>query len=447
MSLPFRRHWSASIVLGAILGGILLRAQTPPRTDAQDKPTFTVQVDLVTADAIVRDAKGQFVSDLTKDDFELYEDSVRQDLATMTLVHGGRVTNVLALPPRPQVEGILLPSSRPSDDMSGRVFLFFVDDLHMNVHNTAQVRDLFKRVEKTLLHDGDMFAILSSGQSSLHVDLTYDRVRFEDAVNRIVGNGLSPSEIIQTKSGADGPSEVRYRAQVAFSTVKEALANLEKVQNRRKAFVYVSEGYDLIPFQKSRSCDPSQAGGSAFQQNDSACLQNMIAQQAAGMSNGSTQPPQQGSSATNLASMGEEFADAELSRQLIELTSDANRANATFYTIDPRGLVGPLGSPGDNVDPREWRGYVMKAQSSLRVLAEETGGIAVVNTNDFDKGLKRIDADTSDYYVLGFYSKSPDPTKRTRKMEVRVNRQGVAVWSRKAYALRPPARPAVSEQR
>src|ERR1700719_3938050 len=149
MSPPFSRHWSASIVLGAILGGILLRAQQP-RTDAQDKPTFTVQVDLVTADAIVRDAKGQFVPDLTKDDFELYEDSVRQDLATMTLVHGGRVTNVLALPPRPQVEGLLLPTSRPATDISGRVFLFFVDDLHMNVHNTAQVRDLFKQVEKTL---------------------------------------------------------------------------------------------------------------------------------------------------------------------------------------------------------------------------------------------------------------------------------------------------------
>ena len=74
-----------------------------------------------------------------------------------------------------------------------------VDDLHVDVHDTAQVRDLFKRVEKTLLHEGDMFAILSSGQSSLHIDLTYDRKQFEDAINRIAGNGLSPSEIIQTQ--------------------------------------------------------------------------------------------------------------------------------------------------------------------------------------------------------------------------------------------------------
>ena len=105
MNPPFSRRWSASIVLGSILS-IALLAQTLPPQGAQEKPTFTVQIDLVTADAIVRDGKGQFVPDLTKDDFEVYEDGVRQDLATMTLVHGGRVTNVLALPP-PQFRFVL----------------------------------------------------------------------------------------------------------------------------------------------------------------------------------------------------------------------------------------------------------------------------------------------------------------------------------------------------
>ena len=56
------------------------------------------------------------------------------------------------------------------------------------------------------------------------------------------------------------------------------------------------------------------------------------------------------------------------------------------------------------------------------MLAEDTGGIAVVNQNDFDKALKRIDADSSDYYILGYYSSNPDPTHRRRKIEVKVNR-------------------------
>jgi hypothetical protein len=74
------------------------------------------------------------------------------------------------------------------------------------------------------------------------------------------------------------------------------------------------------------------------------------------------------------------------------------------------------------------------------VLAEETGGIAVVNQNNFDKALKRIDAETSDYYVLGYYSTNPDPLKRTRKIEVKVTKPGLTVWSRTSYSLRQPGK-------
>jgi hypothetical protein len=74
---------------------------------------------------------------------------------------------------------------------------------------------------------------------------------------------------------------------------------------------------------------------------------------------------------------------------------------------------------------------------TLRTIADLTGGFAVVNQNDFDKALKRIDAETSDYYVLGFYSSNPDPLRRTRRIEVVTKRDGVKVWSRTSYSLRP----------
>ena len=80
-------------------------------------------------------------------------------------------------------------------------------------------------------------------------------------------------------------------------------------------------------------------------------------------------------------------------------------------------------------------------QDSLRVLAEETGGFAVVNQNDFDKALKRIDAETSDYYVLGYYSTNPDPLRRTRKLEVKTTRprsECVVTWRVHAATDRHP---------
>ena len=133
---------------------------------------------------------------------------------------------------------------------------------------------------------------------------------------------------------------------------------------------------------------------------------------------------------------GQQFADADLARELADLTRAANRANATIYTVDPRGLIGGA-EMDDEVDMVEWNNHVRKTQDSMRVLAEETGGTAVVNQNDFVKALKKIDAETSDYYVLGYYSSNPDPLKRTRRIEVKTQRDGVNVWSRTSYTLRP----------
>jgi VWFA-related protein len=137
---------------------------------------------------------------------------------------------------------------------------------------------------------------------------------------------------------------------------------------------------------------------------------------------------------------GNEFSFADLASELSELTRQANRANATIYTIDPRGLVG--GPDLDQkVDMMDYQNYVTTSQNSLRVIAEQTGGFATVNQNDFVKSLKRIDAETSDYYVLGYYSSNPDPTQRRRKVEIKVKRPNVDLRYRTEYTLRPTKAP------
>src|SRR5437867_1139147 len=183
--------WSA--VLMVILAAALSAqapsapAQPPAQAPAQT-PTFRVQVDLVTTDVLVRDEKGNFIPDLRKEDFEVYEDGVLQDISSMTVVHGGRVTNALLPPPAPPPEGIILPPTKPRNDVSGRIFVFFVDDQHLQFHNTGRVRELFKRISKELLHDGDMWGMVSSGPSSLSIQMTYDKQRLNAAIDKITGN-------------------------------------------------------------------------------------------------------------------------------------------------------------------------------------------------------------------------------------------------------------------
>ena len=391
--------------------GVHVAAQAQQPAGQQPQPTFRVTVDLVTTDVIVRDGRDQFISDLKPTEFEVYEDGVKQDIVSVILTHGGRVFNVQSPPPAPAQEGIILPPARPTNDAAGRVFLLFVDDLHLDFRSTPRTRELIKKMLRNLINEGDMFGIVTTGTSSISQQLTYDRQVLESAISRITGGGLRPDDIIKGMQGAQGPTELRYRAHVAFSTAYELMKNLEQLRNRRKAVLYVSSGYDFNPFETSRLKYQAEQ-----MQVDAEELKN--------------------DPFTRTQNQGTQFAEADLVRELAELTRAANRANATLYTIDPRGLVaGP--DLDEQVETAEWQTYVRETQDSLRVLAEQTGGIAVVNQNDFDKALKRIGAETSDYYVLGYYSNNPDPLKRTRRIEIKTARQGTQVWSRTSYSLRP----------
>jgi len=429
-----RKYLIALALLGASAG---LAGQAPPQQDPkkpegiltpiqQSRDVIRRSADLVTTDVIVRDNSGQFISTLGRADFDVYEDGVKQDLVTFVLTHGGRVLNDIGAPPPPVQEGILLPPPRPTNDASGRIFLILVDDLHMDFRNTGRIREIFKKIRKELIHDGDMFAIVSTGPSSIAVDATYDVKRLDEAISKISGSGLKPSEIIETPDGSQGPPEVRYRAHVAFSTAYDMLQNLKQVHNRRKALIYVSNGYDFDPFSKSRAKESNERYSSMMGNN---CSDSSNCSDT-GSTSGDSNPFSKG---------GNEFAAADLAAELSELTREANRANTTIYTIDPRGLVGGPDLDETKLDMTDWQDHLRETQSSLRVIADLTGGYAVVNSNDFDKALKRIDSETSDYYVLGYYSSNPDPLKKRRNIEIKIAKDGKYDLKYKtSYTLRPP---------
>ncbi len=390
-----------------VAAGLLILAAQPPQRDVIRRG-----VTYVTTDLVARDDRGQFVASLGKADFDVFEDGVKQEIVTFVLTHGGRVLNEIA-PRATTQEGVLLPPMRPPNDSSGRIFLIFLDDLHMSFRDTARVRDLMKRISTELIHDGDLFGIVSSGYSSISIDMTYDRKRLDEAMKKIMGAGLTPSEIIAAPTGAQGPAELRHQAHVAFSTAYEILQKLENVHNRRKVFIYISSGYDFDPFAKSRAKASSERFGS---------------------SRDSGQVPE-----TNpFSKTGNEFAAADLAAELSELTRQANRANTTIYTIDPRGLVAGHDLDQTTLDPADWQDHVRETQSSLRVIADRTGGFAVVNTNNVTAALKRIDSATSDYYVLGYYSSNPDPLKKRRTIEIRVKQKAKLHLDYKtSYTLKP----------
>ena len=210
--------------------------------------------------------------------------------------------------------------------------------------------------------------------------------------------------------------DLRNRAQIAFFTAYSLLADLEQVQNKRKVLLYISSGYDFDPFAEGRNSRDRVMGGRfsdpirfLYQdQQDNPYFQ-----------------------------LGTATADIDLYSYLRELILSANRANVSIYSVDPRGLQG-VTDAGQYLDQSEWRTHLQKTQSTLRLMAEETGGFAVVNVNDFPAEFKKIDAETSDYYILGYTSSNPDPQRRVRQIEVKVSRPDVTVSARRGYSLKTP---------
>jgi hypothetical protein len=122
----------------------------------------------------------------------------------------------------------------------------------------------------------------------------------------------------------------------------------------------------------------------------------------------------------------------------------ANRANVSFYPIDPRGLpvfdtpifVPRTGIPPDGTPtftpPAQDATMLRTRQSTLRDLASATDGIAIINSNDLEGGFRRVTDDLSSYYLLGYYSTGKLDGK-FHAIRVRVKRSGVQVRARRGY--------------
>ena len=375
----------------------------PPALADQEsqKPRFVSTTDYVTTEVIVRDGRGMFVQDLNAKDFVLLEDGVAQTLTTFVRVKGGRATTQVSSG-APGREGLILPPVKEEDP--GRIFALFIDDRHIQPSDSLRARGLVQKIRDTLLHDGDLVTMVSTGTSSIAEPLNYDigHARFDRVTGKVLASGMTPAEIIAANQTSDGPAGIRHDAHVAFRTAYDLLDDLAKVRNRRKAFLYVSSGYDFNPYAEAR-----------FK-----AIQN-----AAG-----TPDP--------FGSGSQQFSEMDLIAELAALAHAAQRANVTFYTMDPRGLIAASSIQG-NLGTRDILDQIAKSTTSLKTIADETGGFCICNTNDFTRGLQKIDEAMSDYYLIGYTSSNSDQSKLRRTISVRVTRPGVtASGFRSEYTIK-----------
>ena len=403
-----------AFTLAALSGGLLAAQQQPaPQTPPPDQPpvTFRVEVNYVEIDAIVTDAQGNPISNLTKNDFEIYEDGKKQDVATFSLV------NI----PIERAERPLFASApveadvQTNDHVEGRIYLLVLDDVHTDLTRTPRVKAAATRFIETNFGTNDLAAVAFTGRAGDGQDFTNNPRLLINSINKFQGRKLRSGTLSRIEGARVNPAtgalepgddidqmDRAFRARSMANSIRKLSEFMAGVRGRRKAMIMIGEGVDV---------DIYQAVG------------------------------QLGSTASSV------LLDTH------DAIAAATRGNVTIYTIDPRGLTnaeGDLievsGTVGD-ADSRAIANEMRLSQDSLRVLADATGGFAAVNRNDLNGAFDRIVTENSSYYMLGFYSTNDRRNGRFRKLEVRVSRPGLRVRNRAGYYEargRAPNQPAAS---
>jgi VWFA-related protein len=409
-------------VLAAIIGA---RAQSSPQ-----QPTFRAGVNFVRVDAYPM-ANGRPVADLRKEDFEVLEDSVPQTVETFehVVIRGGG--------PDPLQE----PASiRASDDAAAnprsRVFVLFLDSYHISSLWSAggapvdvtPTRLALRAFLQRLIGPDDLVALMRPETPVDGLTFTRRPASFDEflrtALWQRMGDDLDlePRErlwdVCYPPEGAARHSAIvvemmaRSREQRVLDALRRLVLRLQTLREERKAILIVSQGWALYrPNPALASLRPGESmpgpppigvgrgGGLTIGRDDRELV------------------PKRQCDADRL-----ELAGLDNARDFRTLTETANRANATFYPINPAGLLAPVSASA--FDPRE---------ETLRDLAASTDGIAAVGSNDPAPVLTRIAQDTSSYYLLGYYSTNAKLDGKFRKISVRVKRPGVSVRARPGY--------------
>lgn len=417
-------------------------AQTPvpvPTATPDDNDTVKISTTLIQVDVTVTDKDGNIVTDLKPGDLEIYENGKKQEVTNFSFIRRGNENSTAAAKPektQPVVGklSVPVPSIKLKANQVQRTYALIVDDLGLNFGNIFWVKQSLKRFIKDQIGTGDLVAIIQTGRTNSALSsFTSDKSQLLRVVDKLKWNfqgrsGIStfePIDLGKTASPSYGAPnkedsflttdyiarrmEINRNENFAVGTVgtmSRVISGMQELPGR-KAVILFSEGFPII---------------NADSKNN-----------------------------------GISFTDRVL--DLTKLMADlANRSSVVIYTIDPRGLQNSqMFEAQDNIaeertvknpgtfatpdSPAQKRlslrnDTFTSSQQSLRILAEETGGLAFINQNDLDKGLRRAVEDQSSYYLLGYVpdEETFDPSKaRFNKLEIKAVRPGLKLRYRSGF--------------
>lgn len=423
------RSWQApalALLLGLSPAATGQRA-TPPRAE---QPEFPTGAELVSVDALVLDRQGQPVEGLTRADFEVLEEGRPQALSSFEAV---TVRESAAQPSvRTRVSTNVAPQQRPE-----RSFVIVFDDVNLSPLNVGRAREAVTQFLQTGLRPGDVVTIVPSGGGAWWTDSLPDgREALVQFVSRLESKfrpdnspaRISDYEALLVNYGRDPEILSQVLRRYYENGVLQEFDNSTE-SRRSTAELGVSPGAQIV---RARATEIYQAYTERMRRT-------------LGTFERVAEALRQAKGRKTVLFVSEGFVYDGTQPGFREVVRAARDANAAFYFVDARGLLGAAGAPGGPGAGAD-EGRMWMEQDSLSTLtnprqessgaeslAADTGGFSIRNTNNLAAQMSSVARESRAYYLLGYVPSDARRDGKFRKIEVRVQRPDVKVRARRGY--------------
>ena len=383
------------------------------------KLTETIDVKVINVDVVVTDKKGNAITGLTKDDFELFENGQPKLISNFYEVEGKKAINVSLTPAGAEKPAEPAPKEEISENLRRRI-IFYIDNLSLMPFNRNRVFKDMKEFAKNVMRPGDEAMIATFNRSmKIRVNFTRDPLQVQQTLDTIAGESAlgvaNKSErrdfenrINDAQGYDDAVATARQYSESVMHDLRQSVESLNGLMTTlagvegKKILVLTTEGFQIQP------------GREMFY------LVDEIAREKGWQMGG-----------TMLEGM------SYSANSLIEgIAKTANANGITMYTLHAGGLgAGNENSLAERDKPIPYSvtsAALSNSTESLQLLAEMTGGLASTNTNNFAGAFKNIQRDLDSYYSLG-YRAGTERVDRQRSLEVRVRNRNYVVRSRQSF--------------
>jgi VWFA-related protein len=396
------------ILLCFQLAALVALAQTQPRptpSPEQSDDVVKIFTELRQTDVMVFDAKGKFVDDLKREDFELRVDGKPTPITFFERVEAGagnEEAQWLAVRERPT------PTKEPVPTTYGRKVIFVVDDIHLSQTSIVQARELIRKyIEYEQTENDEVQIVSASGRVGFFQQLTDNKIVLRKATERL-------TYYQRTGKDYDVPPMSSYQAFQIERGDTDTLDYFVDELVKRNRFIPRQQAVDIV---RSRAANVMRQASQWVLKTLGALDQTI--RDAASLP---------GRKLLFFISDGflvhSNYTD--MSNAIRSLGSSAARAGVVIYSIDARGLVVTLVDDGTGSDPtgrllRASQGEVFAFQDPLNALAQDSGGRALFSNNDLFTAVENGLKETSFYYLLGWTpERTGDSPHKFRRLELAV---------------------------